>query len=77
MSRSKNTHADLLAALATSIGESLPKVIMVEDLATPSHNSRTLILVNAVHLGLSWMDPVVSLFRNGILLEDNIEAKKI
>lgn len=55
----------------------MPKVIMVEDLATPSHNSRTLILVNAVHLGLSWMDPVVSLFRNGILPEDSIEAKKI
>lgn len=50
---------------------------MVEDLATPSHDNRTPILVHAVHVGLSWMDLLVLLFKNGTLPEDSIEAKKI
>ena len=30
--KSKNTHADSLATLATSLAQSLPRVILVEDL---------------------------------------------
>ena len=33
--RSRNTHADSLATLATSSTQSLPRVILVEDLCTP------------------------------------------
>ena len=34
--RNKNTHADSLATLATSLGQSLPRVILVEDLYKPT-----------------------------------------
>ena len=33
--RSENTHADSLATLATSSGQALPRVILVEDLHKP------------------------------------------
>ena len=34
--RSGNTHADSLATLATSLAQNLPRVIIVEDLCTPT-----------------------------------------
>ena len=34
--RSRNTHADSLATLATSFGQGLPRVILVEDLHKPT-----------------------------------------
>ena len=34
--RSRNTHADFLATLATSSVQSLPRVILVEDLCKPT-----------------------------------------
>ena len=33
--RSRNTYADSLATLATSLAQNLPRVILVEDLCTP------------------------------------------
>ena len=36
ISRSMNTHADSLATLATSSGQGLPRVILVEDLHNPT-----------------------------------------
>lgn len=74
--RSRNTHTDSLATLATSIGESLPRIIMVENLMASSWDSQTLIGVNAVHIGLSWMDPVISFFKDRTLLEDRTEVEK-
>ena len=35
--RSGNIHADSLATLATSSAQDLPRVILVEDLCTPTH----------------------------------------
>ena len=55
--RSKNAHANSLATLATSLGEGLPRVIMVEDLVedlvASSLDNRVLIRVNAMHVSLS------------------------
>ena len=34
--RSGNTHVDSLATLATSLAQDLPRVILVEDLCTPT-----------------------------------------
>ena len=34
--RSRNTHADSLATLATSFGRDLPQIILVENLVNPS-----------------------------------------
>ena len=38
--RSGNTHADSLATLATSLAQSLPRVILVEDLCKPTEVRR-------------------------------------
>lgn len=74
--RSKNVHAESLATLATSLGEGLPRIIMVEDLVASSWDNQVLVRVNVVHVGLSWMDLVVSFLKDGTLLEDRTEAKK-
>lgn len=36
--RSKNSHANSLATLATSIGERLSRIILVENLVTPAYD---------------------------------------
>ena len=77
VSRSKNTHANSLATLHTSIGESLPRIIVVESLSTSSHDNKTPIPVSVVHIEPSWMDLVVSFIKNGTLLKYRVEAKKI
>ena len=51
--RSGNTHADSLAMLATSSAQSLPRVILVEDLYKPSVTKREVIHVHHVKVGPS------------------------
>jgi len=75
--RSRNFHANSLATLATLLGEGLSRIIMVEDLVASSWDSQVLVGVNVVHVGPSWMDLVVSFLRDGTLLEDRTEAKKV
>ena len=41
--RSKNTHANSLATLATSLAQSLPQVILVEDLCKPTEMKREIV----------------------------------
>lgn len=77
VSRRKNTHVNSLATQATSIGESLPWVVIVENLPTLSHDSKTPILVNAVHVGPSWIEPVISFIKKRMLPKDRAKAKKI
>ena len=51
--RSGNTHADSLATLATSLAQSLPRVILVEDLCKPLITKREVIHVHQVRVGPS------------------------
>ena len=51
--RSGNTHANSLAMLATSSAQSLPRVILVEDLYKPSVTKREVIHVHHVKVGPS------------------------
>ena len=44
--RSKNTHADSLATLATFSTQNLPRVILVEDLRKPTEAGRTVVHVH-------------------------------
>ena len=55
----------------------MPRIIVVESLSTSSHDNKTPIPVSVVHIELSWMDLVVSFIKNGTLLKDRVEAKKI
>ena len=75
--RSGNTHVDSLATLATFLAQSLPWVILVEDLYQPSVTKREVIHVHHVRVGPSWMDPLVLFLKEDILPEEKIEADKI
>ena len=75
--RSGNTHVDSLATLATSLAQSLPQVILIEDLCKPTEVKGEVIHVHQVRVGPSWMDPTVLFLREDILLEDKSEADKV
>ena len=51
--RSGNTHVDSLATLATSSAQSLPQVILVEDLCKPTKVRKEVVHVHQVRIGPS------------------------
>ena len=75
--RSKNTHADSLATLATSSVQSLPRVILVEDLCKPMEGKKEIVHVHQVRVGPSWMDPIVLFLKENILSEEKSEAETV
>ena len=75
--RSGNTHADSLATLATSSAQDLPRVILVEDLCTPTPLHRDMPRIHQIRLGSSWLDPISLFLERDILPEEKSEAKKI
>ena len=75
--RSGNTHADSLATLATSLDQSLPRMILVEDLVKPTGERGKMIYVPHVRVGPSWMDPIIQFLSKDVLPEDKSEAEKI
>ena len=75
--RSGNTHADSLATLATSLDQSLPRMILVEDLGKPTGERGKMIYVPHVRVGPSWMDPIIQLLSKDVLPEDKSDVEKI
>ena len=75
--RSENTHGNSLATLATSSAQSLPRVILMEDLHKPSMTKREVIHVHHVRVGPSWMDPLILFLKEDILPEEKTEVDKI
>ena len=75
--RSGNTHADSLATLTTSSGQSLPQVTLVEDLYKLLVTKREVVHVHHIRVGPNWMDLLVLFLKEDILPEENIEADKI
>ncbi|XP_065627776.1 uncharacterized protein LOC136066811 [Quercus suber] len=75
--RSGNAHADSLATLATSSAQNLPRMIMVEDLGTPTQGTTEMLQVNQISSARSWMDPIILFLEKDILPEDKSEAEKI
>ncbi|XP_075654923.1 uncharacterized protein LOC142625103 [Castanea sativa] len=75
--RGHNAHANSLAMLATSLGSKLPRMVMVEDLLTSSLTSISAVRVHSVHVGPSWMDPIIAFLQHGILPEDGTMAEKV
>ncbi|XP_075633775.1 uncharacterized protein LOC142606280 [Castanea sativa] len=73
----QNAHADSLAMLATSLGSKLLRVVLVEDMMNSSLASIPTIGIHSIQVGPSWMDPIVTFLKQGILLEDKTEAKKV
>jgi len=75
--RSRNAHLDSLATLATSSAQSLPQVILVEDLCKPSEVGRNVVHVHRIRVGPSWMDPIVLFLKEDVLPESKSETNKI
>ena len=75
--RNGNTHADSLATLATSLGQSLPWVILVEDLYKPTVTKNNVVHIHHVRVGPSWMDLLVLFLKEDTLPDDKTEADKI
>ena len=69
-------HANSLAMLATSSAQSLPRVILVEDLCNPTEVKRKVVQVHQVRMGPSWMESIV-LFLKDVLPKDKAEDEKI
>ena len=51
--RSRNTHVDSLATLATSSVQNLPRVILVEDLCKPTELRGNVVHVHQIRVGPS------------------------
>ena len=75
--RSGNTHVNSLATLATSSAQSLPQVILIEDLCKSTEVKGEVVHVHQVKVRPSWMDPIVLFLIEDILLEDKSKANKI
>ena len=75
--RSENTHVDFLATLATSLAQSLPQIILIEDLCKPTEVKGEVVHVHQVRVGPSWMDPMVLFLRKDISPQDKLEANKV
>ena len=75
--RGANTHADSLATLATSLASNLPRVIIVEDLCTPTPTRKDLLQIHQVNLELRWMDPILLFLESDMLPKEKLEAEKI
>ena len=77
VSKSRNTHADSLATLATSSAQPLPRVILIEDLYRTMMARTDLVRVHSVRAKPSGIDPLVLFLKNETLPEDKNEADKI
>ena len=75
--RGGNTHADSLATLATSSAQDLPRVILVEDLCTPTSLHQGMPQIHQIKLGPSWMDSISLFQEKDILPEERSEAEKV
>ena len=74
--RGRNSHADSLAMLATSLCLSLLRVV-VEDMNSSSLTKVSSVGVYSIHVRMSWMDPIVTFLKKGVLPEDKHEAEKM
>ena len=75
--RSGNTHANSLATLATSSAQSLPRVILIEDLCKPTKMKKSLVHIHQIKVRPSWINSIVLFLKEDILLEGKFEVKKM
>lgn len=75
ISKGKNSNADSLATLASSMANPLSRIVSIELLPFTSVSPSDKALVLSIHSSTSWMDPLVTYLQNGILLEDKKEAE--
>ena len=75
--RGGNTHADSLATLTPSSAQDFPRVILVEDLCTPTLLHQGMPQIHQIKLGPSWMDSISLFLKKDILPEEKSETEKV
>ena len=75
--KSRNMHDDSLATLTTSSAQSLPQVILVEDLCKPTEIKGEEVHIHQIKVGPSWMDSIVLFLKEEILPGEKAEADKV
>ena len=75
--RNRNTHADSLTTLTTSSTQSLPRVILVEDLCKPTEVGRNMAYIHQIRVEPSWMDSIVLFLKEDVLPKKKSEANKV
>jgi ribonuclease HI len=75
--RDRNSHADILAKLATVLETDLHRTVTVEVLSTPSTLIDTVDRVCSANSVASWMDPLIAYLRDDCLPEDPKTASTI
>ena len=75
--KSRNMHDDSLATLTTSSAQSLPQVILVEDLCKPTEIKGEEVHIHQIKVGPSWMDSIVLFLKEEILPGERAEADKV
>jgi ribonuclease HI len=74
--REHNSHADILAKLATALESDVQRIVCIETLDRPSFQNQG-ISVCSISSQPSWMDPILSYLVDNKLPEDRKEAKMI
>ena len=69
-------YTDSLVTFATSSAQDFPRVILVEDLCTPTPLHKDVPWIHQIKLGPSWMDPISLFIERDILPEEKSETKK-
>uniref|UniRef100_A0A2N9FR62 Uncharacterized protein n=1 Tax=Fagus sylvatica TaxID=28930 RepID=A0A2N9FR62_FAGSY len=72
--REHNSHADILAKLATAKETDMERTVTVEILDSPSSQNVESDVLNITRPAASWMDPLVAYLQNNQLPEDQKEA---
>ena len=75
--RSRNTHDNSFATLATSSAQSLPQVILVEVLCKPTKVGGDAVHAHQIRVGPSWMDSILLFLLEDVLPENKSEADKV
>ena len=57
--------------------QSLPQVILVEDLCEPIEMKEERVLIHQIRVGPSWMDPIVLFLKDDILPNEKGETDKV
>ena len=68
---------DSLATLATSSAQSLPRVILVEDLCKPTELKGNVVHVHQIRVGPNWIDFIILYLKEDVLPEKKSEANKV
>ena len=73
--REENSRADILAKMAAVAYPKMPKSIPLEVKSSPSIEQN--LEVMQIEHKCSWMDPIISYIRDGVLPPDKLRARKI